>query len=484
MKRFLPQVPMLLVCVMAANPLTGKDALVNRIPDEQPPLRRVIKPSQDELVPSGTEKCVIFTREKIGKENEWDFVTGAWEFIPSRPEAGVVKRVEFARSSWSAHLALDDDLNIDGPARNFVLLQVNDSRRKYGYRPHLYRMDFRTWDVAYLGSEFSSVVGGNRDTLLVVGQAGIVPFDVKTVTVARGAEPFVIVGRDYETDLWLITSEKSDNAGVWSYRPATLERIDQVPWPQRLWQRGMHETRSAARQDGKAWGLVTLDKTPDRIASVRKSPFGEAVQGEGSLWLAEAGAKEARRWPVQFQAAEGSGVGWRGMDIELWFEGRSLCFQATLKDASGNAVIRQWTVSEDGTQISESVATKRHKPNPLPQFNLIPIPKKFRPEKGDEYTSEKHELAAYFLKWKGRIKKVPQYANCRVGFTPDMRRFVWKSLPRYRSDPLADLAEKNALPPSTVLLYGDLDKETVLEIPCPPELVGDNAIEIEWIIAQ
>lgn len=485
MKRSATQPLLLIAVVLASTSLAGKDGPVSRIPDDQPPLRRVIKPSQAELVPPGTEKFVIFTRESIGGADDWDFVAGAWEFIPTRPAAGIVKRVEFARSSWAARLALDDDLKIDGPARNWVRLQVDDSRRKIGYRPHLYRIDFRTWDVIFLGDEpLYGVAGGNRDTLLVAGDEGIVPLDVKTATVESGAEPFVVLNQDYETDLWLITPEKTGKAAVWSYRPSTLERIAHVPWPQRLWQLGLHETRSAARVDGKAWALVTLDKTPARTASARKSPFVEAAQGEGSLWLAEAGAKEARRWPVQFQAAEGSGVGWRGMGIELWFEGKSLCFQATLKNASGKDVIRQWTVDLPAGTVRESIAEKRHEPAPNPDLMLVRIPEAFHPEPNDVYTSEKYRLAAYFLKSKGLIKQMPQHADCRVGFTPDLRRFVWKTQPRYRSDPFGAQTEDSALPPPTILLYGDLDKGTVFEVPCPPELVNDNALEIEWVIAQ
>lgn len=482
MQRYFIQTMLTLAIVIAPQLLTGRDGSAQGIPDEQPPLRRLIKPAQADIAPPGTEKCVIFTREKIGDENDWNFVAGAWEFIPSKPKAGVVKRVEFARSSWSAHLALDDDQSIDGPAQEFVLLQVDDSRRKPAYRPHLYRIDFRTWDVEFLGSKFSGVRGGNRDTLLVYSSSGIVPLDVKTATIVPNSEPFVMLGRDYETDLWLITSEKSGKADVWSYRPATLEKIAQVPWPQRLWQRGMHETRSAARPDGKAWALVTLDKTPDRTTSVRKSAFGEKVQEEGSLWLAEAGAKEARRWPVQFQAAEGSGVGWRGMGIDLWFDGKNLCFQATSKDTNGTDVIRQWTVSEDGARIDESVAAKRHEPSPVPQLSLIRIPEKFRPKSGNEFTSEKYLLAAYFLKWKGCIKQMPQYADCRVGFTKDKKRFLWKTQPRTFSGDVED--RKDNLPSPNVLLYGDLEKGIIMEVPCPPELVEDNALEIEWVVTQ
>jgi|GEM_PF-5347588 len=477
MKRYSIQSALFLIFVVVPLPLKGRDGPISSIPDEQPTLRRVIKPSQDELVPPGTEKCVIFTREDIGKENEWNFMAGAWEFIPSRPESGVVKRVEFARSSWAARLALDDDLKIDGSARNWVLLQVDDTRGKFGYRPNLYHIDFRTWDVAFLGSEFSNVCGGNRDTLLVVKQTGIVPFDVKTATVVRGATPFEMVDRDPDTGLWLIHQREGEKESVSTFRPATLERLEQLPWPERPWQRGMYKMRSAGRADGKAWAMVAASDHADEVSP--KKPEDDI---QGKLWLAEAEHKNLRSWPVRFQATPGSGVAWIPSGIELWFEGRNLYFQAVVKNTDGKDVIRQWTVSGTDGAISESMVDKLHGTDQGPSPRLIP--EALHPMSDHVHTSEKYLLAAYFLKSKGLLKQLPQYPDCRVGFSLDMKRFLWKTLPRYRSNPLGDLTEGNALPPSTVLLCGDLDKETVIEIPCPPELVDDNALEIEWVVTQ
>ena len=50
-------------------------------------------PSAAAQTPSGTGKFVIFTREEVGREGEWDFIAGAWECIPSRPDVPVTKRV-------------------------------------------------------------------------------------------------------------------------------------------------------------------------------------------------------------------------------------------------------------------------------------------------------------------------------------------------------------------------------------------------------
>ncbi len=133
----------LLAVILATAPCPAAPP-VSRIPDRQAPLKRVIPPAAEELVPPGSETFLVFTREKIGEKDDWDFLACAWEFVPSRPEAGLVKRVEFARSSWTATLAVDADMGIDGPARNLVLLQVDDSTRSPRFRWNLYCIDFRT----------------------------------------------------------------------------------------------------------------------------------------------------------------------------------------------------------------------------------------------------------------------------------------------------------------------------------------------------
>jgi len=74
--------------------------LTNTIPKNQAPLARTFPPTTAKQSPSGTGKFVIFTREEIGKQIEWDFMAGAWECIPSRPSVPVTKM-----KGVSGHLA-------------------------------------------------------------------------------------------------------------------------------------------------------------------------------------------------------------------------------------------------------------------------------------------------------------------------------------------------------------------------------------------
>ncbi len=99
----------------------------------------------------------------------------------------------------------------------------------------------------------------------------------------------------------------------------------------------------------------------------------------------------------------------------------------------------------------------------------------YSPTREDAETNDKGLLAAYFLQSKGLVKELPGYAYHRVRFSEDGRRFLWKTQPDRNPNP--------NLPSPTVLLYGDLDQDTVVEIPCPPELVRDNALDIVCVRA-
>jgi hypothetical protein len=143
--------------------------LRNLIPPDQKPLLKVFPPSANEQSQPGVGKFVIFTREPAGKG--WDFIAGAWECIPSRPEVPIVKRAEFCRSSWNCGPLLDTLVADDssGLHPRFARLQVDSGERTYTV--NLYDIDYRNWAVRCIwqGSRLSAfgVVGDSifiRDT--------------------------------------------------------------------------------------------------------------------------------------------------------------------------------------------------------------------------------------------------------------------------------------------------------------------------------
>src|SRR6186713_2257589 len=124
-------------CLFSASAQGLKDT----IPRNQAPLSRIFPPSAAEQTPSGIGKFVIFTREATDKPNEWDFIAGAWECIPSRPEVPVTKRVEFGHSAGNAEPLLDCLVRNDSEDLfpRFVTLHVGAF--------NLYDINYRTWDV-------------------------------------------------------------------------------------------------------------------------------------------------------------------------------------------------------------------------------------------------------------------------------------------------------------------------------------------------
>ncbi len=457
---------------------------VNRIPDDQPAVRHVFPPAKADQVLPGTEKFILFSREEIGGKDDWDFIAGAWEFIPSRPEAGVVKRAEFARSSWTATLAVKPSLGIEGPARNLVLHQVDDSTRPRGFRRNLLRADFRTWKVEFLGeSPFVSVEGGNEKTLLVEGEDGYRHYRVATGQGEAGTA-FTRIVPDRVTGFWLVDGKEDPNAGVWSYRPSNFEFVHPFPRPTDVLELPWaHLVMSAAREDGGAWAMMTIDPIisdpsppvePALTAIPPKPPspdhFFQTCTIGGKLWFAETADAAWNSSPVEFRATPGSGIPWIVHDVTLWFEGGDLFFQAAGEGPEDERTIHQWHVAKGG-EIRRSEAENLRRRPPDPESRTVPAEFRhlFRPD--ESLSGDPGLLAAAFLRSKGLVKDLPSYADRRVGVSADGRRFLWKTQGEPRPD----------LPPPSVLLYLDLDQGLVIEVPCPPELVRDNALEIGWV---
>lgn len=391
-------------------------------------MRRVIKPQQAEVVDSGTEKFVIFSREKRGGKGDWDFLACAWEFIPSRPSAGVTKRVEFARSSWTATLVVKRDLQIDGPANSLVMLQVDDSRMKPAFIRNLYHVDFRTWEVLALGeAPFSWVLGGNQQTLLVNREEGIVPFDVASRSMQAGAVPFELLGRDDEAHIWLVQLPHEGRDAIWTFRPSSLEYLHEMPSPLPVHIPRTRVMDTAASPDGMAWALVSI-KDYKRLDDA----FADKKAGtvKGTLWLAQAGQKQSRSWPVEFGADMGSGIPWIPHGMQIWFEADDLHMQAAVGDRSVEPrVINEWVVNrKDGTMQKHSA---KHMRTSSVQQSRFHVPAELNPSPADRQTNEAYVLASYFLISKGRLKKKTQYPDCRVEFSPDGRQFLWKTQPAW-----------------------------------------------------
>jgi len=128
--------------------ISTAQGLKDVIPRNQQPILRVFPPASAEQSKIATGKFVIFTREQVG--TNWDFIAGAWECVPSRPETPLTKRIEFCHSSWNADALLNTLVRdeSDGMHPRFVRVQVDSGDRDFSV--NLYDINYRTWEVRCL----------------------------------------------------------------------------------------------------------------------------------------------------------------------------------------------------------------------------------------------------------------------------------------------------------------------------------------------
>jgi hypothetical protein len=196
--------------------IASAQGLINTIPKNQAPLARIFPPTAAEQVPSGVGKFVIFTREPTGRTNEWDFVAGAWECIPSRPNVPVTKRVEFCHSSWNPEALVDTLVRDNSAGRfpRFVRLQVDAG--DFGSTVNLYDINYRTWDVRCIwqGDQLSAF-GVLKNSVFYKNSHDWFRIDVASGNISKDVP---VIPLDVDGALWLVrkTGEKS---GTWSYDP-------------------------------------------------------------------------------------------------------------------------------------------------------------------------------------------------------------------------------------------------------------------------
>jgi hypothetical protein len=272
----------------------------------QKPELKTFPPSTIDRNKPGVGKFVIFTRESVGKvEERSDFIAGAWECIPSRPETPITKRVEFYHSSWNCAPLLDvlvaDDSN--GMHTRFAKLQVENGDRDVAF--NLYDINYRTWDVRLIwrGERFDAfgVMGGS---IFCVTGDGWLLVDAASGKLNKSV-PFTPVSTDH--DYWLVR-KAGEIDGCWSYdrkKRRYIAHFGPVVEP------GIGFSRSLLSNDGRnrAWLLVPRPPEWD----------GGAVAG--TLILQRSGKREDVSVPVEMWANPGSGRPVIPVGIQLEFPG-------------------------------------------------------------------------------------------------------------------------------------------------------------------
>src|SRR5690242_991036 len=418
--------------------------LTNTIPRNQAPLSRTFPPSAAEQTPTGTGKFVIFTREATDKTNEWDFIAGAWECIPSRPQIPITKRIEFGHSAGNAESLLDCLVRDDseGLFQRFVTLHVG------GF--NLYDINYRTWDVRCIrqGNSRLFTFGVMKNFIFCrdLGDSGDwFRLDATSGNIIKDV-PFVPL--DVDGAFWLVR-KIDENSGAWSYDAAKEEFIAHFGEVEEL---NGGRTQSLLSADGKsrAWLLV---------------PFPDDWCGgliNGTLVLQRDGRPTDIRVPVKLQARMGSGVPIIPMGAQLTFT----------KDGVATFTARQqmkgrkewvWTIAIATGKVTENARPYvEPKPDDFAVFDGVPAPDYLRKYLKDFRHFGRGGLAPAFLMHLGILKKQPEFPDCTAGVSRDGRHILYKA----KKGPLAD-----------VFIYGDLQTKQTVRWACPAGIKRSDFME-------
>lgn len=433
---------------ISTSPAQG---LKSTIPKDQKPLLKIFPPQTAEQTPAGTGKFVIFTREEIGKQNDWDFIAGAWECIPSRPDVPVTKRVEFCHSSWNAEPLLNTLVRDDskGLFPRFVRLQVG--ARDRNYKVNLYDINYRTWDVRCLWQgDRLSAFGVIKNSVFCHDSRDWFRLDATLGRISKEL-PFIPLGVDRAS--WLV-QKTGEKPGIWSYDPARerfVGHFGTVDEPQ------MGDTRSLLSADGRnrAWILV-----PPMPNDWRGGVVG------GTFLLQRDGQSDDIRVPVVMQARAGSGRPVTPIGIRLMFtEDGRVEFRASQGKSEKND--RVWTIEIASGNTAESVRpyVAPDKDDPA-LFDGVPTPDYLRPHLIGLRHFGRGGLAPAFLAHLGILKKQPEFPDCTTGVSRDGRHILYNA----RKGPLAD-----------VFIYGDLHTKQTLRWANPAGIKQGDSMDFVWV---
>ena len=400
----------------------------NVIPKNQKPILRVFPPAAAEQSKPGTGKFVIFTREQVG--TNWDFIAGAWECIPSRPEIPITKRAEFCRSSWNADQLLNclvaDDSN--GKHSRFIRLQVDNGVR--GYSVNLYDINYRTWEVRCLwqGSQLTAF-GVMGDSIFCRSSDGWLLLDSASGALSENV-PFTPLETD--GNYWLVR-KPGEAEGCWSYDRVKKQFIAHFG-PVDVPEEGFSRSRLSSDGRCRAWVLAPMPE--DWRGGVIK----------GTLILQRNGVKEDISVPIEMQAGLGSGVPVIPHGVELGFppDGRAE-FRAVKEQ--NEAEDQVWGIDVASGKVSSGA--KPHVPpaDDSAVLSGVPVPDYLRTRVREFRHFGRSGLAPAFLLHLGILKEQPKYPDCTVGVSPDGRHVLYAA----RKGPLAGF-----------YIYGDLvTKQTV-----------------------
>lgn len=450
---FSPLAIALLLCALCGRlSIAHAQTLKNTIPRDQPPLSRVFAPAVAEQTPAGTGKFVIFTREATDKPDEWDFIAGAWECIPSRPEVPITKRVEFCHSSWGAKPLFDTPFpdDAEGLFPRFVTLTVDAGDRNY--RENLYDINYRTWDVRCIRQgERVSAFGAIKDAIFCQSSDGWFRLDAVSAEINRAVPCWPL---DVDGAYWLVR-KPGETSGVWSYDRASERFVSHFSEVD-LADTAHCESRLSADGRNRAWILVPKPKE-----------WREGALLGGTLILQRGDQADDIRVPVTLLTKRIRGSGrLRPIATRLGFKTNGAVeFSACQKP--GKKKEQVWTISIATGKTTQSVRPYAAPPEDnFAVFDGVPAAGYLRPYLKELRHFGRSGLAPAFLLHAGVLKKQPGFPDCTAGVSRDGRHILFKA----KEGPLADL-----------FIYGDTQTKQVVRWPSPVGIKRDDSLEFLWV---
>lgn len=430
---------------------SSAQGLINTIPLKQSPVAKTFPPTLAEQTPAGTGKFVIFTREETQKTNEWDFIAGAWECIPSRPDISVTKRVEFCHSSWNADALLNCLVRDDscGLFPRYVRLQVDAGN--FESTVNLYDINYRTWDVRFLRqSNRLNTFGVINNSIFCQDSRDCFRLNATTEAISREM-PFIPV--DVEGSFWLVR-KTNETSGIWSYDTAKEQFVGHF---NEVDEHKLAHSGSLLSADGKSRARLLIPMPND---------WHEGVATTGTFLLQRDGQSEDIRVPVMMRVTPVHGTRLLspiGTRLVFTKEG-TVEFSANLQ--TNDLRERVWSIDTASGKISKSF---RHyvqpKEDDFALFDGVPAPVYLRPYLKNLQHFGRGGLAVAFLRHQGILKNQPEFPDCTAGVSRDGRHILYKA----KEGPLAN-----------VLIYGDLLTKQTVRWDSPAGTPGEY-MEFVWV---
>jgi hypothetical protein len=393
------------------------------------------------------EKYVLFAAEH--QEGSVARITG-WEYDPRKPEAGLVRRAEFAPSGWTPAPLFP--YWTGGTTPEYLRQQVSEPKGKNGYITHLYRVDYGTWEVKRLLVTLQALeLGVNPRRVYVDTDQGVRWIDRKTDEVKAPEVPFGVV-RLLTKDLWIV--EAGGKGALFDLdKDALLGGRLEIP---EGWRKDWFVLHPSPDRRRIAYWNRYFSDDPARKDLV----FGKRMVLSTGLHVVDLTTAETRTFRFRSGCAGGSGnpVISAGPRVEWSADGASL----TCVTMSGDTL-------EQVTLEAATLAEKSRAPAP-PMKPYTSWERKYFPEwlRADYDTLERaseeggRRLAFAFLQKRGvDLKGMVTYADAEIGFSDDGKRAL------LRHSRTANF------------YFIDLEANELRPLKTPPELAQNN-LEIIW----